>query len=174
VLADMSPMKMRVGSDLQPAPIEEITGRLFLWQYSSRATLLSMLSMASTMKSGFRPSQGASKVLAATGLKSSFLRSKCTHGVICCNLFFKQDTFGVPTSARVATACRLREESVTWSKSMRRMYETPERARAAVQCDPTPPAPITIMNAERSFCNPASVRKTRFRASCSRMSSAAS
>ena len=69
-------MKMRVGSDLQPAPMEEITGRLFLWQYSRRATLLSMLSIASMMKSGFRPSKGPSNVSAASGLKSSFLRSK--------------------------------------------------------------------------------------------------
>jgi hypothetical protein len=48
---------------------------------------------------------------------------------------------------------------------------TPERARAAVQCDPTPPQPTTITNAERNFERPTSVRKTRFRASCSRMSS---
>lgn len=49
VLAEISPMKMRVGSDLQPAPMEEMTGRECLWQYSRSATLLSMLSIASTM-----------------------------------------------------------------------------------------------------------------------------
>jgi hypothetical protein len=79
---------------------------------------------------------------------------------------------GVPTSARVATACLFREESVTWSKSMSRIRETPERARAEVQWDPTPPHPTTITKASRSFDNPSSLRKTRLRASCSRMRSA--
>jgi hypothetical protein len=53
------------------------------------------------------------------------------------------------------------------------MYVTPERARAAAQCDHTPPQPTTITNADRSFWSPVSVRKTRFRANCSRMSSVA-
>jgi hypothetical protein len=82
-----------------------------------------------------------------------------------------QCTLGVPTSARVARACRFSEERVTWSKSMRRSLEAPERARAAVAWDPTPPQPTTMMNAERSFSRPSSLRKTRLRASCSRMRS---
>ena len=48
VLSEMSPMKTRVGSDLQPAPMEEITGMEWSWQYFRSSTLLSMLSIAST------------------------------------------------------------------------------------------------------------------------------
>ena len=82
-----------------------------------------------------------------------------------------QWTLGVPTSARVATAWRFREERVTWSKSMRRSLETPERARAAVAWEPTPPQPTTMTKAERSLARPSSVRKTLLRASCSRIRS---
>lgn len=49
VLAEMSPTKTRVGSDLHPAPMDEMTGSLFLWQYASNSTLLSILSIASTI-----------------------------------------------------------------------------------------------------------------------------
>jgi hypothetical protein len=77
-------------------------------------------------------------------------------------------TFGVPTSAKVATACLFKEERVTWSKSISRILDTPDLARAAVACDPTPPQPATIINDERSFANPSSLKNTRLRASCSR------
>ena len=80
---------------------------------------------------------------------------------------------GVPTSASVATACRLSEDSVTWSKSISLSLEHPERARAAVACDPTPPHPTTITKAFLSLAIPGSVRKTLFLASCSRMRSGA-
>ena len=45
--AEISPMKTLVGSDLHPAPIDEITRIEFEWQYRSKATLESMLSIAS-------------------------------------------------------------------------------------------------------------------------------
>ena len=80
-------------------------------------------------------------------------------------------TLGVPTSARVATAWRFSEERVTWSKSMRRIFETPERTSAAIAWEPTPPQPTTMMKEDLNFASPSSVRKTRLRASCSRMRS---
>lgn len=44
----MSPTNTLVGSDLQPAPMELTTLSLCWWQYFSKATLLSILSIAST------------------------------------------------------------------------------------------------------------------------------
>lgn len=82
-----------------------------------------------------------------------------------------QCTFGVPTSASVARACLFSEERVTWSKSISRILDTPERAREAAACDPTPPHPTTIIKDDRSLARPSSVRNTRFRASCSRIRS---
>ena len=132
-----------------------------------------MLSMASITKSGLWPSavQGASWASAVEPTKSSFRQSKCVQGVICSRRLRRQCTFGVPTSASVATACLFREDRVTWSKSMIRSFPAPDLARAAAAWEPTPPTPTMMMNALRSFFRPSSVRKTRLRASCSRISS---
>lgn len=50
----------------------------------------------------------------------------------------KQVALGVPTSARVATACRFRLERVTWSKSINRKRPTPERSSRCAAWLPTP------------------------------------
>lgn len=136
-----------------------------------------MLSIQSITKSGFCPwpslvrLHGLKRSSAADFPKSSFRQSKKTQGVICSNLLRMQCTFGVPTSVNVATACLFRDDNVTWSKSMRRILETPDRASAATAWDPTPPQPTTIINDDRSFESPSSVRNERLRASCSRISS---
>ncbi|RMZ67897.1 hypothetical protein GMOD_00003959 [Pyrenophora seminiperda CCB06] len=130
-----------------------------------------MLSMASMTKSGCCPFKGANCAAAVCSLKSSFRHSKCVHGVICSSRLRRQCTLGVPTSAKVATACRFREDNVTWSKSMSRIFEHPERARAAVACEPTPPHPTTTTKALRNLASPVSVRKTLFLANCSRIKS---
>jgi len=122
-------------------------------------------------KSGCCPLRSASCAAAVCSPKSSLRHSKWVHGVICSSLLRRVCTFEVPTSASVATAWRLREESVTWSKSISRILAHPERASAAVACEPTPPQPTTITKAFRSFDRPSSVRKTLFLASCSRMRS---
>ena len=76
--------------------------------------MLSMLSIASITNSGLWPSaHGANWASAVEPTKSSFLQSKCVQGVICSRRLRRQCTFGVPTSARVATACLFREERVT-------------------------------------------------------------
>jgi hypothetical protein len=172
VLVPISPTTIRVGSLLQPAPMDDITGRLWSWQYFSSSTLVSILSMASTTKSGFRPSsQGPSNLSALSPSNFSTQRSNPTHGVMAISLLRRHCTLLNPTSASVATACLLSELSVTWSKSTNRIRPTPERARAEAQWDPTPPQPTTTTNEDRSFSRPSGVRKTLFRASCSRISS---
>merc|ERR1711981_1545702 len=112
-------MYIRVGSDLQPAPMEEITGIPLSWQYFKRATLETILSIASTTYVGFCPLlspssvQGPSCASATEEEKSAFMQSKWTHGVTCCKRLRMVCTLGVPTSASVATACRFRDERVT-------------------------------------------------------------
>ena len=160
---EMSPTKIRVGSDLHPAPIDDMTGILLVAQYARRSTFETM---ASTTNSA-----PANNLSASDPANSSFLQSKLTHGAMACNLLFKQCTFGVPTSASVATACLFKLLNDTWSKSINRMCAAPERARAAAQCDPTPPQPTMTIFAFLSLESPASPRNTRLRASCSRMSS---
>jgi hypothetical protein len=130
-----------------------------------------MLSMASMTKSGCWPFKGASCAAAVCSPNSSLRHSKCVHGVTCSSRFLRQCTLGVPTSAKVATAWRLREDRVTWSKSISLSFEHPERASAAVACEPTPPHPTTITKAPLNFASPGSVRNTLFLASCSRMRS---
>lgn len=60
---------------------------------------------------------------------------------------------------------------MTWSKSIKRMQDTPERANAAVQCDPTPPSPMMITKVERSFERPSGVKNEEVRVNCSLTSS---
>lgn len=50
---------------------------------------------------------------------------------------------------------------------MRRMCETPERARAEVQWDPTPPRPTMMTKEERRRASRGGVRKEDVRVSCS-------
>lgn len=134
--------------------------------------MLSILSIASMTYSGFLPSVvGPSNAGASARWKSWLRQSKVTQGVTAARRLRRQCTLGVPTSASVATAWRLRDERETWSKSIRRMVEAPERARAETQCEPTPPHPTTMKKALRSFVRPSSVRKTLFLASCSSMRS---
>lgn len=173
VVAEMSPTIIRVGSLLHPDPAEEMTGRPLSWQYLRSATLVSMLSMASMTKSGLRPSSPhGESISSATSISNfSWRISNFTHGVTAIIRRYMHCTLGMPTSASVATECRFSELSVTWSKSIKRMRDTPERASAETQCDPTPPRPTTTTKELRSLARPSSVRKTRLRASCSRMSS---
>lgn len=49
------------------------------------------------------------------------------HGAVSSRWLRVTSTFGRPTSRRVATACRFREDKVTWSKSTRRTVPTPAR-----------------------------------------------
>jgi hypothetical protein len=49
----------------------------------------------------------------------------------------------VPTSVVSATACLLRDERVTWSKSMSLILLTPERMSILAAWLPTPPTPTT-------------------------------
>ncbi len=61
-----------------------------------------------------------------------------TSGRICLKCLSRQAALGVPTSSRVATAWRLREETVTWSKSINRSLPTPERSSRCAAWLPTP------------------------------------
>lgn len=51
------------------------------------------------------------------------------------------------------------------------MCETPERASAEVQCDPTPPSPMIMTNEVQSLVNRGGVRKDEVRVNCSAMRS---
>ena len=50
----------------------------------------------------------------------------------------RQAALGVPTSARVARQWRLRDESVSWSKSISRSRPTPDRSSKCAAWLPTP------------------------------------
>lgn len=86
------------------------------------------------------------------------LKSSMMHpGIISSNLFFITCALGFPTSDRLATAWRFKDDRETWSKSMTRMRRTPvrtyrdtlaiivqERAWITNMCAawlPTPPRP---------------------------------
>lgn len=55
----------------------------------------------------------------------------------------RQVALGMPTSARVATAWRLSDDSDTWSKSTSRIRPTPERSSRCAAWLPTPCAEAT-------------------------------
>src|SRR4051812_115074 len=61
----------------------------------------------------------------APNFQSSTRASTSTHGATRSKNRLHAVTLGTPTSASVATACRLSEDSVTISKSTRRMREMP-------------------------------------------------
>jgi hypothetical protein len=52
--------------------------------------------------------------------------------------FSMQADLEVPTSSRVATACLLSDDTVTWSKSISRSLPTPERSSRWAAWLPTP------------------------------------
>mmetsp|Transcript_24271 Transcript_24271/g.76373 ORF Transcript_24271/g.76373 Transcript_24271/m.76373 type:complete len:225 (-) Transcript_24271:110-784(-) len=150
--SEMSPMRMRVGSQRPPAPPEHSTGISRFRHSISSATLVSMLSMQSTTQSGSPPSSSSS----APCSYIAFTASTSVSGQISRKCEARASTFDVPTSSRVATACRLSEDSVTWSKSMRRSLPTPERRRRCAAWLPTPPTPTTTTNAPAMARCPAS------------------
>uniref|UniRef100_A0A2P2KR72 Uncharacterized protein MANES_17G002000 n=1 Tax=Rhizophora mucronata TaxID=61149 RepID=A0A2P2KR72_RHIMU len=57
---------------------------------------------------------------------NSTLASIWHSGKIVEKCFLRHSALGIPTSARVATACRFRDERETWSKSTRRSLPTPD------------------------------------------------
>mmetsp|Transcript_6371 Transcript_6371/g.15307 ORF Transcript_6371/g.15307 Transcript_6371/m.15307 type:complete len:326 (-) Transcript_6371:388-1365(-) len=118
----MSANRSRVGSSLAPAPPTHSTGIPRRWHAARSATLVSMLSMASSTKSG-PPPRCASSVSASN---ISTLGSSSASGQIRRKCRSRHVAFGSPTSERVATACLLRDDRVTWSKSIRRSFPTPD------------------------------------------------
>jgi hypothetical protein len=58
---------------------------------------------------------------------------------------FTHSIFYLPTSSYVANACRFSEEYEIIPESIILKLLTPERARDAITCEPTPPTPNTIM-----------------------------
>jgi len=61
-----------------------------------------------------------------------------TSGMICLKCCCRQVALGMPTSALTATACRLSDERVTWSKSTSRSRPTPDRSNKCAAWLPTP------------------------------------
>ncbi|KAH3660163.1 hypothetical protein OGAPHI_007368 [Ogataea philodendri] len=116
-----------------------------------------MLSIQSTTYVGLSFSSSDS---AFSRLKSVLIASISHQGAIWSKCLRKQSTLDVPTSLPIATECLLRDERVTWSKSIILTLETPDRTRAVTQLDPTPPAPTTTTNWSRTFFIPSSPRKT--------------
>ena len=81
---------------------------------------------------------------AAAASKSATIASICADGATRSICSRSATTLGVPTSARTAVAFRLSDESVTWSKSIRRSRLTPPRRSRFAVWLPTPPRPMMM------------------------------
>mmetsp|Transcript_28877 Transcript_28877/g.73715 ORF Transcript_28877/g.73715 Transcript_28877/m.73715 type:complete len:288 (+) Transcript_28877:754-1617(+) len=147
-LSPRSTMCRRVGSALAPAPATERHLMPRFTHAATSATLVSMLSMASMTSVGLP----ASSSLSLSAVYIWTTASTSASGKMRVKCLARQVAFGVPTSSRVATAWRLSEDTVTWSKSIRRSLPTPERSSRCAQCDPTPPSPTTTTNDSATSC----------------------
>eukprot|EP00967_Tisochrysis_lutea_P094817 scaffold137954_cov31-Tisochrysis_lutea.AAC.7 len=126
-------------SALPPAPRALNTRRPVLIQWACNSALVLRSSIASITNAG-SPSRSLSAILAQNrDTRASISASGSTAR----RAARSATAFGVPTSCLVAVACRLREESVTWSKSTRRRRRTPLRNSRCAAWLPTPPRPMT-------------------------------
>mmetsp|Transcript_16056 Transcript_16056/g.40842 ORF Transcript_16056/g.40842 Transcript_16056/m.40842 type:complete len:204 (+) Transcript_16056:775-1386(+) len=166
----MSAILRRVGSAFPPAPQTQSTSISLFLHSTSSLTLVWMLSMASITKSGLPPST-SSMVFSS---KSDTSASTSHSGQISANRSLRQRAFGMPTSLRVARACRLSEESVTWSKSTSLSLPTPERSKKCAAWLPTPPSPTTTTKDLASFSWTSSPKNWMFLVSCSLSTSSCS
>ena len=102
----------RVGSAFAPAPATASTGSPRRWQAARRSIFVSMLSIASTTKSG-APNASLPRTLSSTSALYIVLSaSTLVSGQILTKYFSRQADFGIPTSSLVARQCLLREDSV--------------------------------------------------------------
>ena len=150
-----------------PAPILVSTGSPFLTQYAiSSAFVLTSSMQSSTYVGGwgmllllllllFALTNGPNNLSASRPVNISVTASISHHGDISCNLFFSTTAFDCPTSPKAAIACLFSEESVTWSKSIRRTLATPDLTSMFTAWLPTPPRPTTMTKA---FCAVAGLR----------------
>ena len=132
----MSQIWTRVGSILQPAPIEDITLIFLFLQNASKSTLVGMLSIQSITKSGYINS--LSLIFRINSSAFYFVNreskaSKCEPGKMDLTKLDTTYAFEIPTSARVAKACLFSEDRVTQSKSITRIRLIPERASKETQ-----------------------------------------
>mmetsp|Transcript_17038 Transcript_17038/g.57813 ORF Transcript_17038/g.57813 Transcript_17038/m.57813 type:complete len:289 (+) Transcript_17038:265-1131(+) len=132
-------MRTRVGSALPPAPRAVMTRSPREAQNASSCALVSTSSMQSSTSAGGADEGGKRRRSACSSVNISSSASTAHPGTDESTWRRIADTLAVPTSASVATAWRLREDAVTWSKSMRRSRPTPERASMCAAWEPTPP-----------------------------------
>ena len=120
----MSAMWMRVGSTFAPALHADRKGSFRRRHSMINAFFVSASSMQSSTNEGLPASSSS----AASRVNITGRWSILQRGAKFATCRAAAATFDVPTSARWAKAWRLREDTVTWSKSMRRMCSTPDRA----------------------------------------------
>jgi hypothetical protein len=127
--SDNAEMRNLVGSDLPPAPIEVSIGILFFRQNAISSAFVLTSSMQSMTILG-RPS----KSLAASSARNiSVMASHSHHGTISFSLRLIASALDIPTSLIPHTAWRLRDDNVTWSKSISLTRPTPERTSIFAQ-----------------------------------------
>mmetsp|Transcript_9152 Transcript_9152/g.26738 ORF Transcript_9152/g.26738 Transcript_9152/m.26738 type:complete len:205 (+) Transcript_9152:664-1278(+) len=151
----ISPRRTRVGSALPPAPMLASTRKPLARHAARSSALVFRSSMQSSTYVGRAsspaapPGRSQSRSSSSAAAAVNILFTTCTAqvGTRSASASASACTFGRPTSATPAVACRLRLLSVTWSKSTMRMRPTPPRESMCAAWLPTPPTPTTITNA---------------------------